>query len=187
MDRTQSVPAPAASEATVCRQLDVGCGSHRTPGFIGMDRIPLPNVDVVFDFDSGQRWPFEDDTFDFIRAIHVIEHVNDPLYFFGEIHRVGRPGCMLHFETPHFSSNNSWSDPTHVRHYSSTFLDVMAEGYLAYPVPKFEVTARSISFSGLLPTWPGWLISRVSLKKYERYYAWMFPASSITVRAKVLK
>lgn len=167
-------------------KLDVGCGSNKAAGFIGMDRLPFEGVDVLFDFD-GKPWPFADSSFDFIRATHVIEHINNPLYFFEEIHRIARPGCIVHLETPHFSSSSSWGDPTHVRHYAVDFLDVVAEGYLAHPVPKFKVTSKSISFSGLIHTWPGWVISKLSLRKYEKYYAWMFPARTITVQASVLK
>ena len=67
--------------------LDIGCGSNKGAGCVGMDRLPFDGVDVVFDFDSGQPWPFADSSFDFIRAIHVIEHVANPLHFFEEVHR----------------------------------------------------------------------------------------------------
>lgn len=167
--------------------LDIGCGSNKGAGCVGMDRLPFDGVDVVFDFDSGQPWPFADSSFDFIRAIHVIEHVANPLHFFEEVHRTEKPGCEVHLETPHYSSNNSWGDPTHVRHYSVDFLDVVANGFLSYPKPKYKVSFKEIRFSGLLFTWPGWLISRMSRRKYEKYFAWIFPASSITVKASVLK
>ncbi len=168
-------------------KLDVGCGSNKAAGFVGIDRFPLKGVDVVFDIDSNEPWPLEDNSFDYIQAIHVIEHISNPIFFFEQIHRIARPGCVVHLETPHFSSVNSWNDPTHVRHYSSSFLDVIAEGYLAYPAPKFKVTSKSITFSGLFHTWPGWLFCKLSQSKYEKYYAWMFPASAVIVEVTILK
>jgi ubiquinone/menaquinone biosynthesis C-methylase UbiE len=165
----------------------VGCGNRKESGFVGIDCTPFEGVDVVFDIDSSEPWPFNDSTFDVIRAVHILEHMNDPLHFLSELHRIGRNGCVLHIVTPHFSSCNSWSDPTHVRHYASTFMDQVASDYFAFPTPKFKVIACTIHFSGLLHTWPGWLIAWFSRQKYERYYAWRYPANSIWVRAMVLK
>jgi SAM-dependent methyltransferase len=178
-------PGPAAPAQI--RHLDVGCGDRKERGFVGIDRTPFDGVDVVFDIDSPDPWPFKDGTFDLIRAVHILEHMNDPLHFLSEIHRIGRNGCVLHIVTPHFSSCNSWSDPTHVRHYASTFMDQVASDYFAFPKPKFKVTYCAIHFSGLLHTWPGWLVAKISRQKYERYYAWRYPANSIWVRALVLK
>ena len=31
--------------------LDIGCGSNKGVGCVGMDRLPFDGVDVVFDFD----------------------------------------------------------------------------------------------------------------------------------------
>lgn len=168
-------------------KLDIGCGGQKPQGFVGIDRYPLEGVDVVFDIDAGEPWPFEDNSFEYIRGNHVIEHICNPLFFFEQVHRIARPNCIVHLETPHFSSCNSWGDPTHVRHYASNFLDVIAQGYLAYPAPKYKVLSKTLTFSGLIHTWPGRVISRFSLSKYEKYYAWLFPASSVVVDVAVLK
>lgn len=185
--RPLSVTEPDPTAPEQVRNLDVGCGTRKESGFVGIDRTPFDGVDVVFNIDSPEPWPFKDSTFDLIRAVHIIEHMNDPLHFLSEIHRIGRNGCVLHIVTPHFSSCNSWSDPTHVRHYASSFMDQMAGDYFAFPAPKFRVTDRTIHFSGLLHTWPGWLVAKFSQQKYERYYAWRYPANSIWIRASVLK
>jgi hypothetical protein len=31
--------------------LDIGCGSNKTPGAVGIDARPGPNVDIVWDLD----------------------------------------------------------------------------------------------------------------------------------------
>ncbi len=168
-------------------KLDVGCGPTKPVGFVGIDCFPFEGVDIVFNIDSGEQWPFANNSFDYIRAIHVIEHLEHQLFFFEEIHRIARPDCVVHIETPHFSSCNSWGDPTHVRHYASFFMDSIIEGYLSQRMPLFEITIRAITFSGLLLSWPGWLIYTINRRLYEKYFSWTFPASSIIIEAKVLK
>jgi SAM-dependent methyltransferase len=74
--------------------------------------------------------PFEDDTFDFIIASHIIEHLNDPLNFFQECIRVLKPNGLFYLEAPSeksltisgmnfdfeaFYSLNMYDDPTHTK------------------------------------------------------------------------
>lgn len=33
--------------------LDIGCGAHKHPGALGVDRRSLPRVAVVYDFEHG--------------------------------------------------------------------------------------------------------------------------------------
>jgi predicted SAM-dependent methyltransferase len=56
------------------RTLDVGCGIHKQPGSIGIDRNPASRADVLVDLDRFP-YPFADGSFDRLTAIHVIEHV----------------------------------------------------------------------------------------------------------------
>ena len=72
--------------------------------------------------------PAADDSFDLIVAAHVIEHMADPIRFFGEIVRVLKPGGIAYIEAPSeraamlpgmwFRMDDSrslsfWDDPTH--------------------------------------------------------------------------
>jgi len=68
------VPHPA--DAPRPRILDVGCGIHKQPGAIGIDRNPATRADVLCDLDHVP-YPFADNSFDRLLAIHVIEHVAD--------------------------------------------------------------------------------------------------------------
>ena len=51
--------------------LELGCGRIKHPNAVGIDRISLPGVDVVHDL-NRRPYPFEDNTFDEVYAIHVI-------------------------------------------------------------------------------------------------------------------
>ena len=169
-------------------KLDIGCGPQKEASFVGLDIHPYPGVDIVFDIDKGERWPIEDDSFDYIRANHVIEHIEDTAGFFREAHRIARDGAILHLETPHYSSHNSWADPTHVKHFSVTFTDAFTSGYLNPQLPHYELVERRITFSSFFHSWPGRLFVRLrGQRAYEKYYAWRWPASSVIVDLRVVK
>ncbi|MBM3775223.1 MAG: class I SAM-dependent methyltransferase, partial [Acidobacteria bacterium] len=54
--------------------LDVGCGLRKQAGAIGIDRNPSSRADVLCDLDRFP-YPFRDQSFDRVLAIHVIEHL----------------------------------------------------------------------------------------------------------------
>src|ERR1700723_3585255 len=73
---------------------------------------PQTAADVLCHLDRG-KLPFEDNSFDQIRAVHLIEHVEDVIATMEELHRVARPGGTIFIVTPHYT------DPTHRRHLST--------------------------------------------------------------------
>src|ERR1035438_2445541 len=93
------------------RILDVGCGIHKQPGSIGLDRNPASRADVLADLDRFP-YPFADSSFDRLTAIHVIEHVNDVIRTMEEFHRLVHAGGTVRIETPHYTDFSSFCDPT---------------------------------------------------------------------------
>jgi len=101
--------------------LDVGClGYHqyRIAKHLGLTELKHYGVDwgdatgapEGFNFKKADLnkdpLPFADDTFDFVVASHVIEHLDHPVEFFGDCIRVCKPGGLLYFETP--SERSLW-------------------------------------------------------------------------------
>lgn len=100
------------------RILDVGCGRVKAAGSIGIDsNRDATAADVVADL--NRPLPFADNSFDEVRAVHVIEHLEDVLRGMSELHRVARPGGTLYLVTPHYTDFISWCDPTHRWHLNS--------------------------------------------------------------------
>lgn len=77
----------------------------------------------------AQELPFRDDSFDFVTAIDVIEHIppEDGRAAVAETRRVLRPGGLAFFATPNFLSNRYWNvslpgfedpDETHINYQS---------------------------------------------------------------------
>jgi len=98
-------------------RLNVGTGPNvdLAPDVINVDWHPFPGVNVLHDIDQTP-WPFDDDQFSDVRAVHVFEHLTNPLGFMSEAHRVLEVGGTLRLFVPHYQSENSFTDPTHVRH-----------------------------------------------------------------------
>lgn len=54
--------------------LDVGCGANKNSGFVGLDILDLPEVDIVWDF-NRTPWPLPDECVLKAVASHVLEHI----------------------------------------------------------------------------------------------------------------
>lgn len=127
------------------RTLDVGCGVNKYPGSIGIDRNPATRADVLCDLDHIP-YPFADNSFDRIRAIHVIEHLSDVIRSMEEFHRLARPGGRVRIETPHYTDFSSFCDPTHRWHLNTFSFRYFGEddaGFGYYSKVKFrEISMR---------------------------------------------
>lgn len=107
--------------------LNLGVGWCADPNALNVDRVLLPGVDLVWDVDE-HPWPFDDQAFDEVRAVQLFEHVVDPIGFMKESHRVLKPGGLLLLVVPHWQSENSHTDPTHLRHCTERSFDYWCEG-----------------------------------------------------------
>ena len=103
---------------SVRRVLDVGCGTNKVPGAVGMDRNPRTEADVIHDLDD-LPYPFSDDEFDEVIGHHVIEHVRDPMAVMIELHRITRAGGLVKLVTPHWTNPDWATDLTHRNHLNS--------------------------------------------------------------------
>jgi SAM-dependent methyltransferase len=120
--------------------LDVGCGINKYPGAIGIDRNANSRADVIADIDRDP-FPFADNSFRELRAIHVIEHVADVMRTMEEFHRVLTPGGRAIIVTPHYTDFSSFCDPTHRWHLNSFSFRYFGEdhgGYSYYSAARFR-------------------------------------------------
>lgn len=165
------------------KKLDVGCGPHCLPDAVGIDIFTFPGVDHVHDLNQAP-WPLESDRFEFVRCQHAIEHFSSVHTVAREMHRVCKSGAVIEFITPHYSSYASWGDPTHVHHFALGSLPILFDQ--AVGRDGFEVVKNELKFSGSGIDVFGWLIYKLSPKKYEKHFAWIFPTNEIhtTIRIK---
>lgn len=97
-------------------RLDIGCGAHKQPGFVGMDMQALEGVNIVHDW-NDIPWPLPDECCLVVMASHVVEHVNPAnggfLRWMDEVWRICKPDAEFVIATPHGSSQGYLQDPTH--------------------------------------------------------------------------
>jgi hypothetical protein len=95
--------------------LDLGCGGHKEPRAIGMDKRVLPGVDIVHDLETFP-WPLPDAVCYRILASHIVEHLKPWLMIdiLNEAWRVMKDDGQLLIATPYAGSPRFWQDPTHI-------------------------------------------------------------------------
>lgn len=167
-------------------KLNLGCGHKHRDGFIGVDKYPCDAVDVTADL-SG-RLPFDDHAAEEVWMDNVIEHIPDLPALMREIHRVCRAGARLTVITPHYSSNASWREPTHVHHLSYFSMDYFERPDVAhYTGGGYRVLRRRLSFGGGVMGLIGRMIFRISPRRYEAKWCFIFRASTLYFELEVVK
>ena len=98
-------------------KLNLGCGAKKIDGFIGVDVLETPAVDVKHDLNVFP-YPFADNAAEEIILDNVLEHLDDVIKVMSELYRLAAPGALIRISVPYFKSNSAYTDPTH-RHFFS--------------------------------------------------------------------
>lgn len=118
--------------------LDLGSALHRPGGYLGVDRVPGPSVDLVAKL--PERLPLEDGSVGVIRAVDFLGQVAEKVPLINELHRLLAPSGMLISLTPSSDGRGAVQDPNHVAFYNqNSFWYYTDENYRRF-VP--ELTAR---------------------------------------------
>ena len=113
--------------------LDLGSGNGSFVNVCnenGFNAVGLDGSKDNIDFEKDQL-KFDNDTFDIITLVSVIEHINNPSNILKEIFRVLKKGGIVIIVTPNFkySFRNFYDDPTHIRPYSHKSIDTLMKLY----------------------------------------------------------
>lgn len=103
------------------KRLNLGCGNDIRPGFVNLDVVALPGVDVVHDL-GILPLPFDSGRFEHVVCRDILEHL-EYLPLLAEIHRVLAPGGTVRVRVPHFSARINYIDPTHIKRFSFRTFD----------------------------------------------------------------
>lgn len=95
-------------------KIDIGCGSKKREGFVGIDRIAFEGVDHVLEV-GRSRWPLANGSVEEAHTSHFVEHLTawERVHFANELHRVLVAGGKATIIVPHWSSGRAYGDPTH--------------------------------------------------------------------------
>jgi SAM-dependent methyltransferase len=167
------------------RVLDVGCGVNKYDGAVGIDRIAGTRADVLCDLDTFP-YPFRDESFDEVRAVHVIEHVSDVIRTMEEFHRLLREGGQVYIATPHYTDFSSFCDPTHRWHLNSFSLRYFGQddaGFGYYSRARFREKSVRVK---LLALWR-YLGFELLVNAFPRFRRFWEHYLCFVVRGKVIE
>lgn len=124
--------------------LNLGCGNDPMGGAVNHDLgLYQPWVDVPWDLNVFP-WPWDDNSFQTIVALDLLEHLDSFIRFFDECWRIIKPSGRIAIRTPRWDSPNAVIDPTHKRCYhpeSFDYLDpstVWGQKYSMYTPRKWR-------------------------------------------------
>jgi hypothetical protein len=108
-----------------------------------------------------------------------------------EVHRIAQPDAEVIIVTPHYSSPDSYTDPTHLFHLAVHSFDFFARDSFedfTYHAGGFRILERRLTFGGnFLLDNLGRMFAAISVDFYEKHLAWVFPARNIICRLSVSK
>lgn len=109
-------------------KLNIGGGNTKMNGYLNVDILKLPNVDIVCDVTKGI--PLEDNSVDEIYSSHFFEHIPDTISLMKEIYRICKPRALVRVKTPYFKSVGAFKDPTHVSFFTEKTFEYFDKSYI---------------------------------------------------------
>lgn len=94
------------------KKLNLGSGVFPKEGFINLDYRTDVGAEVVHDLNKLPL-PFAGNSFSYMEADHVFEHVDNPFALMREAYRITERGGTIVLRVPHFS--RGFSHPEHKR------------------------------------------------------------------------
>jgi len=165
-------------------RLNLGCGTDVRAGWVNVDRMQLPGVDIIHDIEELPL-PFPSDSFDYVLCQDILEHVNY-IPVLRDIWRIMKVGGTLHVRVPHFTSPNAYGDPTHKQFFSRDTFRFFVSGnprayYFKFSFAHMKDLHIYFGVRAYLPL--QWIVnlSPRTQRFYEISPLRVFPASNIEV------
>lgn len=170
--------------------LDLGCGTRKRPGSVGIDCNPASKADIIHDL-NVTPYPFKSSEFDEIYVDNVLEHLDNVLAVMEELHRISGPGALVKIVVPYFRSRWACIDPTHKHFFTAgsfDYFDENSEISKIYPYSKARfriektVFNENVRHKGLFAI-PAGLFKKVADAnpvRYETWFSTLFPLDDIT-------
>jgi len=97
-------------------KLNLGCGHEKKEGFINIDK----------EQHDLNEYPYPWKDVDYILAAHIAEHLDEPINFIQECHKILKSNGILELTVPHYSSPLSAS-PQHKTYWSVISLAIFLQ------------------------------------------------------------
>jgi hypothetical protein len=122
-------------------KLNLGSADRSFPGFLSVDIVPPADIIV----DLSQPWPWEDSSVEEVKALDVIEHIENRIHFMNEMHRALKPGGRAEIEVPNATKGAGFAqDPTHKSAWCMNSFQYFEDGSYAHRrlAANYGITAR---------------------------------------------
>lgn len=175
--RGKEIHLNPGSDALGGINLDLGCGSQKRPGFLGVDRRPFPGVDGITDL-TQKHWLFDRPQLGSVKLVaattadgrtrfmlpdnsvaeayssHFLEHLDhnqakpERVRFMNELWRVLVPGGKATITTPHWASNRAYGDFTHAdKPVSEMFYSYLSKAWRKENAPDNDIEFNPDGYS----------------------------------------
>ena len=121
----------AAGDLFQGRILDLGCGTDHFSKACRARGYEAEGIDIDRCDLEKDALPYEDERFDVVTQLALIEHINNTENLMRETHRVLKPGGITIVLTPNWQmdSKNFYNDPTHIKPFTPKSLDTLFKMY----------------------------------------------------------
>lgn len=177
------------------KKIDLGCGKSKKEGFIGIDNLDFPNIDIKYDLNKFP-YPFKDDEIDEVWMDQVLEHLDEPLRVIEEIYRICKNNAKITIGVPYFRSFYSVIDPTHKNFFGINWFNYFNPDHLffkKYSYLKVRFAIDKIEFDREFFNKRGFfykIIKKIANKYpglYEHKISHLYPLNSLTFHLRVIK
>ncbi|PQP33286.1 hypothetical protein C6A36_00040 [Desulfobacteraceae bacterium SEEP-SAG10] len=125
------------------KYLNFGCGLKikNATGWINADIQSGKGIDVSFDFNKFP-YPFKDNSFKYIIADNVLEHLIDPIAVVNELWRIADSESLIHVIVPYWNAKCAYNDVTHLHFFNERAVELLFDvntSYLQDVNKKFEI------------------------------------------------
>ena len=175
-------------------KLDIGCGSSKKEGYMGVDKLALPGVDVRHDLEIFP-YPFATGSVDEIWMDQVLERLNNPVRVIEELYRICKNGASITIGVPYFRSFYAVIDQTHKNFFSVHWFDYFdpsnpfSERYqyshAKFRIERIEFDREFVKKRFIHKMATGFANKHMSL--YEAKMSHLYPLNSLTFHLEVIK
>ena len=142
------------------KTLNLGAGNYIIKDAINHDVIKhRPEIDVAWDLNE-LPWPWEDEAFDKVAALSVLEHLRQNLLTsIDEVWRILTPGGVAIIKLPFWKAGVSWEDPTHLHLVGPGIMNQFdprtkrGRDYRFYTRRKWRIDKRQMNKTGTSLHW----------------------------------
>jgi len=95
-------------------KLNLGAGKDIKSGYTNHDIANLPGINIIHNLNQ-YPWPWDNNTFDKVIAMDILEHLDDFVKSMEELHRILKPNGTVMIRVPYWNHSCAYIDPTHKR------------------------------------------------------------------------